>query len=125
MKKVLNILVVLVIICLIIPTLLLVVDSNLHPDKIPAIFGYKPLIVMSGSMEPIFATGDLAFAKEVDPNTIKQDDIIAFLSEDSHTVITHRVNEIIENDEGETVFKTKGDANNTVDAWEVSKDGVQ
>lgn len=75
----------------------------------PYIFGYKPLVVLTGSMEPTFKTGSIIYYKTVSKNEIKEGDIITFKSGDS--LVSHRVNKI-EN----YIYETKGDANNTVDA---------
>ncbi len=68
--------------------------ANRYPDKIPDIFGYKPMIVLSGSMETSIHTGDLVFVKMVDPKILKENDVIAFRNEEN-TVTTHRIVEIV------------------------------
>lgn len=87
--------------------------ANTNPDKVPDVFGYKPMIVLSGSMETSIHTGDLVFVKMVDTTTLKENDVIAFRNE-SDTVTTHRIVEIVY-ENGKQYFKTKGDANNTED----------
>ena len=42
----------------------LIVKSYTSPDKVPDFLGYKPFIVLSGSMEPSIMTGDMVFVKE-------------------------------------------------------------
>lgn len=101
----------------------IIYKANKHPDKVPDIFGIKPFIVLSGSMETEIYTGDLAFVEITDTNTIKTNDIIAFRNEEN-TVTTHRVVDIIE-ENGQLFFKTKGDANNIEDASLVSTDAVE
>ena len=39
----------------------LIVKSYTSPDKVPDFLGYKPFIVLSGSMEPSIMTGDMVF----------------------------------------------------------------
>lgn len=87
--------------------------ANTDPDKVPDVFGYKPMIVLSGSMETSIHTGDLVFVKMVDTTSLKQNDVIAFRNE-SNTVTTHRIVEIVY-ENGKQYFKTKGDANNAND----------
>ena len=94
-----------------------------YPDKIPDVFGIKPMIVLSGSMESKIHTGDLVFVKIVDTDTLKENDIIAFRNEEDK-VTTHRIIEKIEND-GEIYFKTKGDNNSTEDANLVKTSSVE
>ncbi len=74
------------------------------------IFGYRFYIIMSGSMEPDIKTGDMIITKESD--NYKIGDVIAF--KDANFVTAHRIVEISTED-GEKVFKTKGDNNNTTD----------
>ncbi len=102
----------------------IMVQSRLHEDKIPDIFGYKPFIVLSGSMETAIHEGDLIITKIVEPETLKVNDIIAFRDEDN-TVTTHRIIDIVIEDTGESYFITKGDSNNTQDQSLVSLDSVE
>ena len=98
---------------MIIISFIIIVKANRNPGEIPDFFGYKPMIVLSGSMETSIYTGDLVLVKEVPPSTLKENDIIAFRNE-ANTVTTHRIIEIITNSNGKEEFRTKGD-NNTVE----------
>ena len=75
----------------------------------PIIFKYKPLVVLTGSMEPKFKTGSIIYYKEVSEDKLKVGDIITFKLGDN--LVSHRIYSI-ENG----LYETKGDANNTVDA---------
>lgn len=97
--------------------------AKTNPDKVPDLFGYKPLIVLTGSMEPTIHTGDLIFAKVKDSKELKEDDVISFRNEEN-TVTTHRIIEIVDQD-GKQYFKTKGDANNTEDLNLVAAEDVE
>ena len=101
----------------------IIYKANTNPDKVPDIFGYKPMIVLSGSMETSIYTGDLVFVKIVDTDTFQVGDIVAFRNE-KNTVTTHRIIEIV-NENGQKYFRTKGDANNAEDANLVSMDDVE
>lgn len=79
---------------------------------IPCLFKYRPLVVLSGSMEPTFKTGGIIYYKHALPEEIKAGDIITFRNGD--TFVSHRVNKIENN-----LYETKGDANNTVDAIKI------
>lgn len=92
----------------------IIVQSKTNPDKVPGLFGYKPFIVLSGSMESQIHVGDLVLVKEVDANTLKKNDIIAY-RDAKNTVTTHRIVEVIKNEDGSLSFITKGDANNVED----------
>lgn len=78
--------------------------------------GIKPMIVMSGSMEPAIKTGSVCF---VDTHSsyrkIKRDDVITYNLLDAK--VTHRVTGVTE--EGLT---TKGDANSSDDIGIVTED---
>ena len=88
-------------------------QAKTNPDEVPSIFGYKPFIVLSGSMETEIYKGDLVIVKNILPETLKVNDIIAFRDAED-TVTTHRIIDIV-NKEGVNYFITKGDNNNTQD----------
>ena len=78
--------------------------------------GLTPYSVLSGSMEPTYHTGSVIYVKKVDPYEIQPGQVITFML-DEDTVATHRVVEVVPDDEDPTVirFCTKGDANDAVD----------
>lgn len=77
------------------------------------IFRYKTYVVLTGSMKPSIDPNDIVIVKKTDKNSIKENDIITF-SKGNNTTVTHRVIEIVKKD-GEDLYKTKGDNNNTED----------
>ncbi|MCI8548668.1 MAG: signal peptidase I [Bacilli bacterium] len=91
----------------------IIFQANTNEDKIPSVFGYKPFIVLSDSMESAIRKGDLIFVKNIEPRKLVKDDVIAFRDSEG-TVTTHRIIDIVEND-GEKYFVTKGDNNNSQD----------
>lgn len=93
--------------------LYIMIASHTNQDKVPSVFGIKPFIVLSESMETEIHKGDLILTRVVEPSTLKVKDIIAF-RDANNTVTTHRIIDIIE-DNGITYFITKGDSNNTQD----------
>ena len=101
---------------------IIVVNSYLHPDEVPDAFGFKPFIVLSGSMEPNIMTGDLVLTREVDPASLQVGDVIAF--REGQSVITHRIIETQQVD-GQRQFVTKGDNNNTQDSRLVPYSAVE
>lgn len=76
------------------------------------LFGYKAFIVMSDSMSATdFNAGDLVLTKEVDPYTLVEGDIIAFISQDTDNygeVVTHKIRSITVAEDGELGFVTYG-----------------
>jgi len=84
------------------------------------LFGYKAYIVNSDSMAATdFAAGDLIFVKEVDPNTLKEGDIITFLSLDTESfgqVVTHKIRKATTDAQGSPGFITYGTTTGVDDA---------
>ncbi len=81
---------------------------------LPCLFGFKPLVVLSGSMEPTFKTGSIIYYYKVNEDELKEGDIITFKSELSDKMISHRIESI---EDG--LYETKGDANNVPDAVKI------
>lgn len=107
---------------LLIINITLIVKSFVYPNEVPSFLGYKPFIVLSGSMEPEFYSGDLVLVKEVATDTLKVGDVISY--REGKAVITHRIVEITESTEGRK-FVTKGDNNNVSDRNPVSENMVE
>jgi signal peptidase len=101
----------------------MIVKSYIYPERIPSFMGYKPFIVMSGSMEPTILTGDIVLARETAAENIAQNDIIAFRT-DEKTAVTHRVTEVL-TENGSISFLTKGDANTGADASVVKAESLE
>ena len=76
------------------------------------LLGYQVYTVLSGSMRPAYAEGDLLYVEPVKPSQVKVDDPITFVLNEKLTVATHRVVRI---DGEKQLFYTKGDANGTED----------
>ena len=116
---------------IVVTILLAILAINIHitlqakndENTVPNVFGYKPFIVLSGSMETQIHIGDLIITKIVDPSTLKMDDVIAFRDAED-TVTTHRIINIIEKD-GIKYFVTKGDNNNSQDQNLVELEDVE
>lgn len=82
-------------------------------------------VVLSGSMEPLFAPGDIIFTENVRPHELRVGDVITFRAlADEETFFTHRIVEIVDGEDG-SLFITQGDANASPDAAPVSPDRVE
>lgn len=121
-KKAISIIAILILLPILLMSIVILVDSYTHPDEVPSFFGWKPFIVLSGSMETQISAGDIVVVKEIDTNELKKGDIIAF--KDGNIVITHRIDEVTEID-GKTQYITKGDNNNTQDIGYVLPEQVE
>jgi signal peptidase len=79
-------------------------------------FGYlgvQPTVIYSGSMRPSMDVGDIILISEVPIDEIEEGDVIQYRTANAN--IIHRVYEKFE-EEGTTLFITKGDANSKPDS---------
>lgn len=76
------------------------------------LLGFQCFNVVSPSMEPEYGVGDLIYVKQVNPESIKEGDVITFLVNEDLLVGTHRVVRV---DRENKRFYTKGDANDIED----------
>lgn len=111
--------------CILIVNCTLIVKSYTNKDAVPDFAGYRPFIVLTGSMEPSIMSGDLIISKSVEPANVKVGDVISFTDPAGNgtAVVTHRVIEVL-NDNGTLSFRTRGDANNTDDQGVVPAEAV-
>ena len=84
---------------------------------IPIIFGHKPLVVLSDSMEPNIKEGSIIYYRKVPKKDIKEGNIISFKVSDK--IVSHRVYKV-----DEKGFTTKGDATSTIDPVVITYDKV-
>lgn len=94
----------------------LIAKSYINKDEVPSIGGTFPLIVLTDSMVPEIYSGDLIICNTAEAKDIKVNDVISFFDPAGNgtSIVTHRVIEIVEED-GEILFRTRGDNNNTED----------
>lgn len=81
---------------------------------------YTVIAIGSGSMNGTINKGDVVLLDKK-PKIYKEGDIIAF--EQDGVVVVHRIVSVNEED-GIYTYKTKGDANKTMDQWEVKTSSV-
>ncbi len=83
---------------------------------IPRLGGAEPYTVLTGSMKPGMPPGTLVVVKPVDASNIAIGTVITYqLESGERAVVTHRVVGIGFDGDGERVFRTQGDANNSPD----------
>jgi signal peptidase I len=90
---------------------------------VPSFFGYRTLNVLSGSMEPTIEVGAVVVDEVISPLDARVGDVVTFPDPENRTrLITHRLRSI--RVKGRTAMMvTKGDANDTVERWDVSTKG--
>ena len=120
LKKVVSIIILIILLPILFINGVILVNSYIHPDEVPSFFGWKPFIVLSGSMETEIYPGDIAVTKE--EGNFQKGDIIAF--KENNIVITHRIVEVI-NEDGNIKYITKGDNNNAEDRGFVLPEQVE
>lgn len=80
---------------------------------------YRLDTVLSGSMKPTYAPGDVVIAREKPANQVAVGDVIMFNTPAKYggSKVTHRVAAIKMDEDGAITIRTKGDNNNAVDPW--------
>ena len=88
---------------------------------LPGAFGYTPLVVVSGSMEPTLRAGDIAVTREVEPYSLQLGDVVTYNTISGF--ITHRIVGIDMSPRG-PFFLMKGDANLSADPRAIPSDRI-
>ena len=96
----------------------------------------RPLVVISGSMEPQIMTGDLLVDRPVATSDLRVGDVTSIYSDVTGNLVTHRVTSVEHVDTGRWEIRMKGDANSSEDggvyvvgdtvwqpAWQISGGG--
>ncbi len=89
------------------------------------LFGYSPYVMYGGSMGSTAPLGSVAFIEDVPAESLNVGDVIVFRPPSSgqpREPVMHRIISIEEVD-GQRVIRTKGDANETTDSWELRLTG--
>lgn len=103
---------------LVVGALVLLFTVMTAPQLVGAEHSY---VVVSNSMQPTFAAGDVVIVNDVPPRRIGQGDVITFAREgQSDDRVTHRVVEVVKREDGR-YFRTQGDANDAPDPALVSE----
>ncbi|MBQ7339821.1 MAG: signal peptidase I [Clostridia bacterium] len=101
-----------VIVLAVMASVLAIISINASKVKGQSIFGYKLYVVTSDSMSKTdFDAGDVIISKSVDVNTIKEGDIITFVSnaiESYGKILTHKVRRVTMDVNGNRAFETYG-----------------
>ena len=104
--------------------LLIAVVAPFVVYAVPAVVGAEySFVVLTASMTPAIAPGDVVVVDERDPAAIDEGDVITFVRGESEVPVTHRVIGVTETG-GEVAFETKGDANEDPDSAPVPASNV-
>ncbi len=114
-----NILVGLVVVLAVCMMIFTVVSVSTFDRSDRSLFGYKAFIVLSDSMSKTdFDAGDLVLVREVDPATLQEGDIIAYISQNQENygaTVTHKIRKLTTDAGGEPGFVTYGTTTDTDD----------
>jgi signal peptidase I len=87
--------------------------------------GWRLDVIESGSMAPILHRNSVAVVIPVHGASVTRGEVIAFRDYSRHgQEVIHRVVDVVDHGQGR-FYKTKGDANPTVDTWLVPASAVQ
>ena len=114
-----NIIVWAVVVFAVLMTLFTIISVNTFNRNDRQIMGYKLYIVDSDSMSKTdFSAGDLIMVKEVDPSTLKEGDIITYISQNGASfgeTVTHKIRKLTTDARGNPGFVTYGTTTDTDD----------
>ncbi len=90
---------------------------------VPQLLGLERYVITGGSMEPTIKRGSLVFDRVVAAEDLRRGDVVTYLppaGEGPGTLVTHRIVWRGRDAKGRLGFRTKGDANASVDPWRFS-----
>lgn len=120
--KILSTVICIIILFLIVFNITLMIESYINPNELPSFLGVKSFVIVSESMEPTIMTNDLIFITNTSKENLEVGDIISFKTGDY--INTHRIVRIEEKN-GEEVYITKGDNNNSEDRTPVKLQDIE
>lgn len=90
----------------------------------PHLLGYRTSTMLTGSMEPGIMPGDVVVTTPEPASEVAVGDVISYhIPVEDRRVETHRVVEVINNEDGTIAIRTKGDNNDNVDPWVATLEG--
>lgn len=92
-----------------------------------SIFGYRLYDVLTDSMSGTIEPGEVIVCKEIDDvNDLEVGDIITFLAPNGNYNETHRIIEIVLNDDGSINYlRTQGDNSPSADNWQLKPENIK
>jgi len=112
--------------------ILYIAISAFMPEKTVKVFGFKPYVVITNSMEPYININDLIFVKNAKVDKLEEEDIITFYADINYDgekeIVTHYIYSIGENNDGDLIIRThpyyENSANVNPDSWVLEEDDV-
>jgi signal peptidase len=92
---------------------------------VPSLLGFQRYVLTGGSMEPTLHRGSLVFDRVTDVQDLGVGDVITYVPPGMSRPLSHRIVKIARDDDGVRVFRTRGDANDSVDPWRFTLDEPQ
>jgi len=86
---------------------------------LPTLLGYERYVITGGSMTGSIPKGAVIYSRLTPVGDLRAGDVITFVPPGMSRPVTHRIVSIEPDDDGELVFRTKGDFNATADPWDV------
>ena len=87
----------------------------------PSLMGWERYVIVSGSMTGTYDRGSLVFDEVVPTSSLKVGDVITYRpprGAGPEGLVTHRIIKIFKDPKsGDSVYRTKGDANKVADTW--------
>ena len=95
---------------------------------LPALFGLERYVITGSSMTGTYDRGSLVFAEPVPVVELRVGDVVTYAppatAGSSDSLVTHRIASVREDEAGDPVFRTAGDANAEPDPWTFSASGA-
>ena len=88
---------------------------------VPALVGWDPVVIVSGSMEPVARAGDVVVTSPDDGEGLGAGTVITFKPEGLDETVTHRIVAVTPTGE----YVTQGDGNTSADGTTVRPDQVE
>lgn len=90
---------------------------------VPALLHWQRYVIVSGSMTGTYDRGSLVLDEVVPVSSLRVGDVITYrppAGSGPAGLVTHRIASIMPGPGGQTVYRTKGDANRAADPWTFS-----
>lgn len=92
----------------------------------PHVLGYRTSTMLTGSMEPGISPGDVVVTVPKPAADVEVGDVLTYhIPVEDHRVETHRVVEVLHQEDGSVAIRTQGDNNDDVDPWTATLEGDQ